>query len=412
MIDGILPPRRPVSAGVGKIPKQTQKPINEPLFRVPEAVAADEDSQQPILFEPPSKTTSRRRLQFKLNKKQSILVAAAFFILLGGGVAAFMLTRDNKPVAQATVPTPPPKPVEPPKPTTLPSPLTGIQVTPELSKMHVTGVMIENSPDARPQAGLKDAGVVFEAIAEGGITRFLALYQETQPDYVGPVRSARPYYIEWLRGFDAGYAHVGGSPEALSLIKSSGVKDLDQYFNSGAYQRVKTRYAPHNVYTNVAILTEASKNKGFVTSTFTPFTRKADAPSAAPTARGIDFAISSYLYNVHYDYDTASNSYLRSEGGKPHLDERSGAQLSSKVVIAMVVPFSIQADRVHSAYATTGSGKAYIFQDGAVTEGIWEKPDSNTNVRFGDANGSPLGINAGQTWITAVSAATKVSFKP
>lgn len=384
----------------------------EPAFRPPEAVAAEEEVRQPFLPEPSKKTSKRRKLHLTLTKKQAILVGVTFIVVLGSGVAAFALTRDKKPVVQATVPAPAPKVVEPPKPTTVASPLTGVQVAPELSTLPVTGVMIENSPDARPQAGLKDAGVVFEAIAEGGITRFLALYQETQPDYVGPVRSARPYYVEWLRGFDAGFAHVGGSPEALNLIRSIGVKDLDQFYNSGAYQRIKTRYAPHNVYTSIGKLTELSRSKDFNTSLFTPFVRKADAPAPSVTARSIDLTISGYLYNAHYDYDAASNSYLRSEGGKPHVDERSGAQLASKVVIAMVVPYSIQADGIHSNYANVGNGKAYIFQDGQVTEGIWEKPDSSTNVRFGDANGSPLAINAGQTWITAVNAISKVSSKP
>ena len=91
------------------------------------------------------------------------------------------------------------------------------------------------------QSGLAQAGVIFEAVAEGGITRYMALYQDTSPGYIGPIRnSARPYFIQWALGFDAAYAHVGGSPEAISDIQTWNVKDIDQFYNGSYYQRVTT----------------------------------------------------------------------------------------------------------------------------------------------------------------------------
>ena len=101
--------------------------------------------------------------------------------------------------------------------------------------------MVENSLAARPQSGLSQAGVVFEALAEGGVTRFMALYQDTTPTNVGPIRSARPYFIEWAMGFDAAYAHVGGSPVALSDIKAWNVQDLNQFYYGGYYHRISSR---------------------------------------------------------------------------------------------------------------------------------------------------------------------------
>jgi hypothetical protein len=300
----------------------------------------------------------------------------------------------------------------PAKPTTEPSRLTGAEVTPELNKRAVTAVMIENSPDARPQSGLNDAGVVFEAVAEGGITRFLALFQESQPSYIGPIRSSRPYYLDWLLPFDATYAHVGGSPAALAQIKSLHVKDLDQFANAGAYQRVTARYAPHNVYSSIEKLYSLAQSKGYTTSNFTGFTRKAAAPSATPTAKSIDFAISSYLYNPHYDYDAATNSYKRSEGGKIHTDEKSGAQLSPKVVIALVTPSALESDGTHNSYTTTGSGPMYVFQDGTVTQGTWKKDSRTAQFVFTDSAGQPLKLNAGQTWISLVTSAGAVTYKP
>jgi hypothetical protein len=271
--------------------------------------------------------------------------------------------------------------------------------------------MIENSTYARPQAGLKDAGVVYEAIAEGGITRFLALFQDTQPDYVGPVRSVRPYYLSWLMGYDGSVAHVGGSPEALQDIKSWGVKDLDQFFNSKYYHRVATRAAPHNMYTSVIGLNELEQSKGFTSVSYTGFSRKAEAASKTPNATGIDLRLSSSQYNVHYDYDAASNSYKRFEGGKPHTDDKSGEQLSPKVVVALVMSYALEADHKHYEFATIGTGQAFVFQDGTVTTGSWSKADNTAPLKLLDGNGAELGLNPGQTWLSVVNAAGKVIYK-
>ena len=304
-----------------------------------------------------------------------------------------------------------PHAAKPAAPTTEASRLSGLQVAPELNKRPVTGIMIENSPDARPQSALNSAGIVYEAIAEGGITRFLALFEDTQPDYIGPVRSVRPYYLDFLMPFDAPVAHVGGAPQALADIRSLGIKDLDEFANAGAYQRIPTRYAPHNVYTSTADLDALNQKKGFTSSTFTSFPRKKDEPSAQPTARSIDFAISSYLYNAHYDYDPASNSYKRSEGGKPHTDEKSGAQLEPKVVIALVMGRGIDGDGQHTDYTTTGSGHMYLFQDGTVAEGNWSKADRKSQFVFTNLTNQPLKLNAGQTWISIVDPGA-VTFAP
>src|SRR5581483_7848643 len=143
---------------------------------------------------------------------------------------------------------------KPKAPTTVASPLTGVQVAPALAARPVTGIMIENSDFARPQSGLQDAGVVYEAIAEAGITRFLALYQDSSPQYIGPVRSLRPYYIDFAAPFQASIVHVGGSPDALSEVKSGGFRNLDEFYNGDYFTRISARDAPHNVYTSFAEL--------------------------------------------------------------------------------------------------------------------------------------------------------------
>jgi hypothetical protein len=401
-------------------------PNTSESFQTPaEAAAADDVTQTPVVPADPSADTpaakppqpggvsgstwkDKLRLSWPPGKKEYITAAVAI-LLIAGGAAAYLLTRpDPKPATvhktvQKTAP----------KPTTVPSTLSGLPVDPSINKRPVTGVMVENSMDARPQSGLGQASVVFEAIAEGGITRFLALFQDTQPSSIGPVRSARPYYIQWLLGFDAGYAHVGGSPDALSDIKAWNVRDLDQFYNAGAYQRVSNRAAPHNVYTSIDALQQLEAKKGWTSSTFNGFIRKKEAPTKQPpTARVIDMAISGPLYNVHYDYDATSNSYKRSEGGAPHIDAGTNTQISPKVVVALVMPYSLAGDGYHSQYSTLGSGTAIIFQDGVSTTGTWSKPDNTSQFTFTDSAGQPLGLDPGQTWLTAVGSAGAVTSGP
>ena len=345
-------------------------------------------------------------------KKQEILLASAVLVLAIFGVTGFLVFKKSPepaPVVAAK-----PVKVAPPKPTTVASILSGLQVDPSLNQRPVVGVMIENSKAARPQAGLSEAGVVFEAIAEGGITRFLALFQDKQPSNIGPVRSARPYYVQWNEGFRAAYAHVGGSPEALANISDWGVQDLNQFYNAGVFRRDSGRSAPHNVYSNVADLAKLAGEKGYK-SEFTGFARKEALAAKQPTATAIDFAISSSLYNVHYDYNAATNTYNRSEGGEAHLDSNTGAQLSPNVVIGMVVPLTYAGKTSqggsYSNYAVVGSGVAHVFQDGTVTQVNWQKPSNTEQITFTDQAGKVVPINPGQTWITVLSDSSKVTYQ-
>jgi hypothetical protein len=252
-------------------------------------------------------------------------------------------------------------------------------------------------------------------IAEGGITRFLALFQEAQPNYIGPVRSARPYYVEWAKTFDAGYGHVGGSPDALALIKTLGVKDLDQFSNGDSYYRITTREAPHNVYTDFTKLDALNKSKGYTTSKFTSWDRKQDV-AQTPTAAIIDLSVSGPAYSPRFTYDAATNSYLRLQEGEPHYviakDQTTKKQINPKTVIVLVTNYGLDNDGYHSSYKTTGTGNMYVFQDGIVSVGKWSRAGTTTQYVFTDKNGLPMKLNRGQTWITLVSSDSAVSYKP
>lgn len=337
------------------------------------------------------------------------LIALAVALATGGGLIYYMNSQPLPEVPAATV-TPKPQPKEPPK---YYSPLTGVQVPDEaLTKRPVTAIMIENSPDARPQSGLKDAGIVFEAVAEGGITRFNALYQEARPGLIGPVRSVRPYYVEWAAAYDPAVAHIGGSHRALQMVRGGGYGvDLDQFFNAGTYWRASDRYAPHNVYTSFDKLDALNAAKGKTSSTFTAWERQDGKKSEAPNATSIDIDVSSGSYAVHYDYDAASNTYIRKQGGVPHTDREAG-QIQPSVAIAIKVPMSLGfEDGNREQITTTGSGEGYVFQNGTVTAVTWAKTDAKAPITFTGADGKPLVLNRGQTWITALANTRGVSWQ-
>lgn len=307
-----------------------------------------------------------------------------------------------------------------PKITTVASPLTGAQVSPAQAARPVTGIMIENSLWARPQSGLQDAGVVYEAVAEAGITRFLALFQESTPQYIGPVRSLRPYFIDYAAPYQASIVHVGGSPDALHEVENGSFRNLDQFFNGGYFWRIGSRDAPHNMYTSFAKLDALEKSKGYTKSSFTGWPRKADNKLAKLTASSIDLAISGAYYHVHYAYDSRTNSYNRYEGGQPHMEIPSASsskqvQLHPKVVIALVIPLSNgqldSSGAYYSDYDTSGSGIAYVFQDGGLTRGTWTKEGTTGDLQLTDPGGHALKLDAGQTWLTLVSSTSQISYK-
>ena len=343
-----------------------------------------------------------------LSKKQKIIygsIVVVFLLAIGGSVYA--MTRPSPPVIEPIVVEKVKKEV---KKTTAPSKLTGVEIPIQTNKRPVTSIQIENSPDARPQSALIDAGVIFEAIAEGGITRFNASFLESKPDYIGPIRSARPYYVEMAAAFDPVFVHAGGSGEGLAKIAELGLKDIDHGPNAGAFQRIPERYAPHNLYSSTQALDDVIKTNNYKQGSVKGFKRKSQEKGKLIKANVINMELSSYLYNVSYQYEPKSNTYQRTMGGQPHTDLRSGKQLSPKVVVAVITDYSING--IYSVYRTSGSGEVYIFQDGQVQKGTWTKNSPKDQLVFKNKNKKVIPINKGQTWITMLGGSNQVSSTP
>ena len=352
-------------------------------------------------YEAGSKQLRLQRLRDFINRHRiaTMCICGATLIAISGAVA-FVLTY-RAPVADTAYHAPAkkaPKPAE-----KYYSHLNGIEVASkaDLSKP-VTAIMIENSPDARPHSGLKQAEVVYEAIAEGGITRFLTLFQQHKPQLIGPVRSLRMYYVDWLAPYQASVAHVGGSHASLQEIRGGNYRDIDQFFNGGSYWRANDRRPPHNVYTSFEKLDALNAGKGYKSSQFTSFARADGKASDKPNATSIDINFSSSWYNTHYDYDKASNTYLRSIGGQASNDREEGRLAPSVVIALHVNETTVMEDGWRQSIVTTGTGTATVFQNGTVAEYTWRKNDRFSLLELIDAAGKPVALNRGQTWIAAV----------
>lgn len=409
----IKPPKRPNQDN--NVP--TEPDLRELMGRQPNTTLPTPPSDEDITNYNPTVITEEaepvapppsKRKRINLSKKQKIIVIIVLILLTIGLIAGYFLffkQEDQQPVANVAV-----EEVVVEEPPKYYSPLTGVEYETEAPTVRpVTAVMVENSPDARPQSGLEQADLVFEAIAEAGVTRFMAVYQESTPNKVGPVRSARPYYIDYALAFNASYAHVGGSPQALQDIRTLGVKDIDEFANSGTFWRASDRYAPHNAYTSFERLDVTNQKKGYTKSEFTPFERKIDVPQT-PKASTVNFSISGPNYNAVFNYDAATNSYTRQQAGAPHKDAQTGKQINPKVVIALITNKGIDGDGYHSTYKTVGEGKILVFQDGIVSEGTWSKNDRSSSLNLKDKYGLPMKLNAGKTWITLLGSADDVRY--
>ncbi|MBI2011996.1 DUF3048 domain-containing protein [Candidatus Daviesbacteria bacterium] len=297
-------------------------------------------------------------------------------------------------------------------------------------------IMVENHSEARPQSGLTSADVIYEAVAEGGITRFMAVFlcnlSEVQ---VGPVRSARTYYLDWLSEYDALYAHVGGAntpgpANALGQIIQFDLKSLNQ-FGIGYptywrdYQRLgKPVATEHTMYSTTKKLWEVGAKKEWTAtdssglrwdSEFEKWLFKDDSASdASAKLITVNFWEGKGDYQVEWIYDGACNCYKRKNGGADHTDLNNKQQISPKNVVIQFMRESRANDgyegNVHLLYANKGQGKALILQDGKVIEGQWVKPNRQSREKFIDSEGSEIEFNRGQLWIQTVPEGSKVSY--
>lgn len=335
------------------------------------------------------------------------LIIVGVLVLIIASVLAVLILRQlsskpesKEPVARKSAETT--KKVEPPPPSyTCPFDGTTSTAIPN----RPLAIMIDNITKARPHFGIDKACLVIEALAEGGITRLEAFYSCNLPEVVGPVRSARTYYVEYAQGFNALYAHVGGSPQALRLLRSLSI-DLDEFRYPQAYWRISERRRPHNMLTSPAKLYQVAKKKGLETKwtgdPFYPF--KEDEPQESRSSvKSITIKFSTRPYEVQYIYDRTTNLYARYLYGKPYITADSKVHIKTKNVIVIYSSSRVLDYKARLEMPTTGTGKALVFRDGTKIECIWKREKATDQLKFFDSMGNEIQLNRGQTWIAVVT---------
>lgn len=272
----------------------------------------------------------------------------------------------------------------------------------------VYAVMVENSTDAWPQAGLMEAFLVFEVPTEANIPRLIAFYYggDQYVPKIGPVRSARPYCIDLVAPFQPLYAHVGGSPAAVELLQTATeVLNFDEFSNQYQFWRDSSRAAPHNVYTATDLLAQGLAKRYPEKSawSYPTYSFKDDAPQVADEVINdfvVDFGAD--VYRVEWQYDAEKNWYGRYHNGLPHMLEGVDRPIAANNVVVMAAPTEVLDSIGRLAIDTVGQGDARVWQDGKIIEATWKRASTSELIRFYDASGAEIALNGGQTWIEVV----------
>ena len=410
----------------------------------------------------PKKATKKSKIKPPKNSRQAkrkkhIIIAVIVILALaaiGGTVAALYFLVWNKPKDE----TPAGEEAQPePEAPKIYSKLTGLEIASESeNSLPLYCMQVPNGADGpRPQTGLDEAGVVFEAIAEAGITRFAAVFQNPKSKALGPIRSLRSYYLDWDTPFDCAIVHAGGSDDAVAAVRSGGYHDLTE---SVVYmwRDYNSYWAPNNLMTSPALLEKFAKDDGYTSAnpqTFPRLTPKeVEAvihPSAEPpesseaenadsakctnndatdcisgpvitriTDINVNFG-SVPTFNTVYKYDAETNTYKRSyASGEEHLvyncantdktepspkqDCGIAKQLAPSAVAVMMVDERLDTDNYHHVIQTIGTGTAYVFQNGTVIKGTWKKSSKSAQIEFNDEAGNVVSFTPGQLWVAAV----------
>lgn len=341
--------------------------------------------------------------KLKLKKIHIATSSVALFALVIGGL--FVAGHQQKPVV-ATEPVPV-------APTIIfHSMLDGLPVEKE-GEMHprVLGVMIDNHPDARPQAGIAAARIVYEVPVEGGLTRYFALYGANQNvAKVGPVRSARPYFLDWLAEYgEASYWHCGGSPDALDLIETYDVWDVNQYYHDNYFWRSTDRDAPHNLYTSsnnwstmlgrhlTDRINTSWQGFAYVTSTATSTGQQIKAVT-------IRYGTS---YAVRWQYDSASQLWQRYHNGYL-VHDADGSVVEASTVTIEEKRVEVLDEVGRRGITTVGSGPASVLTLGTMEKGVWKKESRTARTHYYDTDGKELLLQPGKMWIEVVPQDTEI----
>lgn len=336
----------------------------------------------------------------KLGREKVVVVMSVLLAMVAGGCSGSGPER----------PRPPARPSTPSSTTTLLpviAPLTGLAMAERRNATRPALVVkIDNFSAARPQAGLDAADVVYEELAEGGLTRFVAVFHSTDARTVGPVRSVRPSDPDIVAPLDPLFAYSGGAPAVVALLAGARLSNVGFDAVPKVYRRRADRSSPQNLYTNTADLYDAAPAASL------PGPPPALGTFLAPGApfAGSGMAVTSGLalaagpsVRASYQWEASTRSWNRSTDGVPHMLE-GGSQISPANVVVQFTRYSaFAADAQVSVANVVGSGDAWVLAGGMTVKGRWSKTSPTAVTRFTDLAGTPIALVPGQTLIHLVT---------
>ena len=332
------------------------------------------------------------------------LLGAAFLAACGGPAAK----HPSAPTTSTTTSTSPTT-----TSTTVPgavAPLTGLPVSPSIAQRPAVIVKIDNDRAAPPQSGLDQADVVYEEVVEGGITRYLSIFQSQDASPVGPVRSVRGTDSDIVRPIGGLFAYSGGTPQYVSLIDSSGVKDVGANDDGGAYYRSSLRNAPDNLYTSTTVLRERTPAGAGPPPALFDY-----VGSGAAFAEPGEAAVSQVTVTMSgstvatWSYDGAAKQWDRSTNGVPQrvavgTSLTPGPPVAFTNIIVEMVPYqnTDYVDPIGNPVPdanVVGSGQAVILSDGELVDATWSKPAASSITTYEASNGAAVDLLPGTTWV-------------
>lgn len=376
-----------------------------------------------------------------MKRKRWVIVAIIIIILVAGaGFVWWWIQTKNDDVDNSANPNHPAE--------KLYSNLTGLEINDKSANsvpLYCVQVPNGSTDGARPQVGLNHAAIVFEAIAETGITRFAAVFAgDVDTGIIGPIRSLRPYYLSWDTPFDCTVVHDGGSHEALAEVNNGNYRNLDEDFRymwKENYINGQYRYW-NNVFTSPKLLNDFNQSKSYTTSSPKTFPRlkptevaeilathlPCNAKNEEPCTNEFDSVTSIHTaftsqtdYMVNYTYDPTTNTYQRSyvntgnhlvyDCQTNNIDSCNLIPLAPSAVVVMRVQESTMTDGYHEQIQTIGSGQAHIFQNGEHITATWEKSSQSSQIKFYDIAGNEISFTPGQLWIAAIPQFGSVSWE-
>ena len=388
-------------------PATAAAPIAEAPTTAPTATAAA-DPRAPVAASPPTVAAPRPTVAApRPTAAAARPTAAAPPTPSPTPAPALTAAPTPTPTATSTI-TSTPTPTPPP----LTSPLTGLAVTDDVNSRRVVAVKIDNAPEARPQSGLGEAGVVYQHLTEGPVTRYTAFFHDSDLEQVGPIRSGRFVDRELVQQFDALFAHVGGSPPVLRDLRAAPVADMDQFFFDEVrpYFRIASRPPPFNMYASLPALREFGRARHPDRREIEGLVFYHEEPEPGGVRAVMVPAGSRGLFQSTYEFQPATRRWLRSIGGVVDIDAASGVAIAPENVIVQRVPMRLTEFEEDSLgnrslwIGTTGEGTATIFRDGRRIECRWRRAAATAVTRFETGDGLPVLLRPGHTWVHLIGA--------